>query len=146
MFNHKNYMIEALHCGSASVAERGKVGIVAALKDGTEVGDHNHVPRLMKNKKCEFDDIDKTKPEVLHAEEALVAQCCNTGKSLVGATVYITRTPCKNCAAILAEAGITRLFWFSEHPHGDGLPVLEECGVECHQLNFPQDIIQEKYL
>lgn len=112
------------------VAERGRVGIVA-VRDGKIIATaHNQRPDAVRNKKCEYEDQDKTLPSVLHAEEALVADCARRGVSLVGATVYITRTPCQNCAAILGNAGISRLYYLTMHPHGDGLPLLYEMNID----------------
>lgn len=132
------------------VAERGRVGIVATRKDKILATAHNQRPDAVRNKTCEYPDIDKTLPSVLHAEESLVADCANRGISLVGADVYITRTPCQNCAAILIQAGIKRLFYLTMHPHGDGLPLLYEAGVDVINLggqsNKVEYELEAKYL
>lgn len=116
------------------VAERGRVGIVATLNDRVVATAHNQRPDAVRNKVCEYTDQDKTLPSTLHAEEVLVADCASRGVSLRGTTVYITRTPCQNCAALLAQAGVKKLVYLSMHPHGDGLPVLYESNVEVLSL------------
>lgn len=116
------------------VAERGRVGIVATVDDRIVATAHNQRPNAVRDKVCEYRDQDKTLPSTLHAEEALVADCASRGVSLRGATVYITRTPCQNCAALLANAGVQKLVYLSKHPHGDGLPLLYECNIEVLSL------------
>lgn len=146
------WMREALDAGSYSHAVRGKIGIVA-VKDGEEIiSACNTLPQLILKlrTKCETDaptiEESHTLPEVLHAEEELICRAMLYGKSLEASTVYITRTPCKHCAAHLAEVGVRELVYFSEHPHGDGLPILDEAGIKYRQVNFEQEIIPEEYL
>lgn len=129
-----HFMKMALLETELCVAERGRVGIVA-VKDGKIIATaHNQRPDAVRDKTCEYPVEDKTLPSVLHAEEALVADCARRGVSLAGAHVYITRTPCQNCAAILGNAGISRLYYLTMHPHGDGLPLLYEMDVEVMSL------------
>lgn len=143
------YMEDALRAATNSHGLRGKVGIYAVTLD-EEFSAWNDLPDDLPRTKCETEaptiEESHTLPEVLHAEERLVCDCARMGESLYGAVVYITRTPCKKCAAHLVQAGIKRLYYFSEHPHGDGLPILEEAGIPVEKLNFKQDILEEKYL
>lgn len=157
-------MRNALRLATGSRAERGKVGIFAIIpkysKDETKVtnwyqdGAYNGLPERItfrtERTKCETDaptvEESHTLPEVLHAEEMLVSNCARDGETLRDAIVFITRTPCKKCAACLVQAGIKKLYYFSVHPHGDGLPILEEAGIPTEKLTFDQDILEEKYL
>lgn len=144
------YMEDALKAATMSYGLRGKVGIVAVDDEYDEWEAHNGLPEKLPRTKCEDDaptiEESHTLPEVLHAEEMLVCDMARMGGNLNGATIYITRTPCKKCAAHLVQAGIKRLYYFSEHPHGDGLPILEEAGIPVEKLNFEQNILEEKYL
>lgn len=144
------YMEDALRAATISHGLRGKVGILAVTLDNDEAVAWNGLPEDIPRTKCETDaptiEESHTLPEVLHAEEMLVCNAAKEGESLYGAVVYITRTPCKKCAAHLVQAGIKRLYYFSEHPHGDGLPILKEAGIPYEKLTFKQDILEEKYL
>lgn len=144
------YMEDALRAATKSHGLRGKVGILAVTLDNDEIEAWNDLPDDIPRTKCETDaptiEESHTLPEVLHAEERLVCEAAKCDGGLYGAVVYITRTPCKKCAAHLVQAGIKRLYYFSEHPHGDGLPILEEAGIPTEKLNFKQDILEEKYL
>lgn len=143
------YMKDALRAATHSHGLRGKVGIYAVTLDN-EFEAWNGLPKDIPRTKCETEaptiEEAHTLPEVLHAEEMLVCNAAREGESLYGAVIYITRTPCKKCAAHLVQAGIKRLYYFSEHPHGDGLPILKEAGIPYEELNFEQDILEDKYL
>lgn len=146
--DNKKWMEEALEAATWSNALRGKIGVVA-VKNGEETARaENDLPMGLGRTKCETDaptvEESHTLPEVLHAEEMLVCSC--DYDDLKDADIYITRTPCKHCAAHLVQAGIKKLYYFSEHPHGDGLPILKEAGIPTEKLTFEQDILEEKYL
>lgn len=148
--DNKIKMELALQVATGSNAERGKIGVVA-YRDGRLVGvGVNKLPDNLPRTKCETDaptvEESHTLPEVLHAEESLICNAAFLGESLLGSEVYITRTPCKHCAAHLAQTGINKLYYFSEHPHGDGLPILEEAGIPTEKVNFEQNILEDKYL
>lgn len=145
----------ALLAAKKSYGKRGKVGIVAVkLNENNEIIQQasacNGLPKNLHRTKCETDaptvEESHTLPEVLHAEENLICNLCSNDQDLKEAICFITRTPCKHCAAHLVACGIKKLFYFSEHPHGDGLPILEEAGVQVQQLSFKQNILEDKYL
>lgn len=137
---NEQFMLTAMTTAGLSHADRGKVGIVAVKDNRILAQGYNGRPTGLNNK-CEFDDIDKTRPEVLHAEENLAAWAGREGIALKGSTAYITRTPCLNCAAILVQLGITKLYYLFEHPHGNGLPLLDEAGIPHEKLYIPEDLL-----
>lgn len=146
----ESWMLDALDAATSSPALRGKVGLVVVKNGELMFRICNQIPGKLGRDKCETDaptiEEAHTLPEVLHAEEAAVSYAALLGVSLVGAEIYITRTPCKHCASHLIMADIGKLYYFSEHPHGDGLPLLEEAGIPYEKVNFEQDILPEKYL
>lgn len=151
----KTMMCRTLSSATFSTALRGKVGISVVTYNKEEDEYYiqnawNGFPEGIKRVKCETDapsiEESRTLPEVLHAEEMLVTDAAREGWDLKDGIAFITRTPCKKCASCLVNAGIKKLYYFSEHPHGDGLPILKEAGVKVEKLNFEQDILEEKYL
>lgn len=141
----RTWMTSAVLTAKLSHAERGKVGIVAVRDQRIIAMGYNGRPAGLKNK-CEFDDEDKTRPEVLHAEENLAAWAARKGINLEGSEVYITRTPCLNCAAVLVQCGINKLYYAWAHPHGNGLPLLDEARIPYEQVNpLTEVILEEKY-
>lgn len=72
-------------------------------------------------------------PEIastIHAEPALIAMAAKEGIALKGMHMYITVFPCGPCASIIAESGITKLFFASGCAYVDGDTILRSRGVE----------------
>jgi dCMP deaminase len=66
----------------------------------------------------------------LHGEASIVAQCARTGTSLNGASVYVTTFPCINCARLLAEAGVLKVYYRDGYSRLDAEAVLKDHNVE----------------
>jgi len=65
-----------------------------------------------------------------HAEAALIAAAAREGRATAGATIYVTDFPCPPCAKLIANAGITKLYYRRGYAVLDGRDVLEAAGVE----------------
>jgi dCMP deaminase len=65
-----------------------------------------------------------------HAEAALIAQAARDGRATAGATIYVTDFPCPPCAKLIANAGITKLYYRRGYAVLDGRDVLDAAGVE----------------
>ena len=77
----------------------------------------------------------KTKPEVLHAETNAVAKLAKSTESVAGAMLFVTHAPCLDCAKLIYQSGIKRV-WFSEaYRNTDGVEFLKKSGVEVEQYN-----------
>ena len=76
-----------------------------------------------------------TLPSVLHAEQNALMFALRNGTSTVGATMYVTHSPCTDCAKLIAQAGITRVVYLNKYRSDDGVELLKSVGVvvECHQ-------------
>lgn len=73
-----------------------------------------------------------TKPEVLHAEANALMKLCKSTESSCGATLFITHTPCIDCAKLIFQAGIENVYCINEYKarKGEGTSFLEKAGVE----------------
>jgi dCMP deaminase len=77
------------------------------------------------------------------AEQWCLALCAKKGLSVDGATIYCTKYPCRVCASMIAEAGITRVVYQEGYP--DALPnwdILESKGITVEQgpnIKYPDD-------
>lgn len=74
-----------------------------------------------------------TSPEIaatIHAEPTIVAMAAKKGVALEGMHMYITVFPCGPCASIVAESGISKLFFASGCAYLDGDTILRSRGVE----------------
>ena len=111
-----------------SHANRMKVGALI-VKDGQIISDgYNGTPTGTDNA-CEGED-GKTICEVLHAETNALMKLARSSQSSAGATLYITLSPCFNCAKLIYQAGITRVVCGSMYSDVSGINFLEKLGVK----------------
>jgi dCMP deaminase len=105
---------------------RLKVGAVLA-KDRriTACGYNGTLPGTPND--CEDDGV--TSPFVLHAEQNLLTFCNREGIQTDGCTLYITHSPCKDCAKLIASAGIKRVVFCNVFRDRSGIDFLREYGI-----------------
>jgi dCMP deaminase len=74
-----------------------------------------------------------TKPEVLHAEANALMKLCQSTESSEGATLFVTHTPCIECAKLIYQAGISQVYYINQYDatKGCGQDFLEKAGIEC---------------
>jgi len=77
----------------------------------------------------------KTKPEVIHAEANAIAKLARNHESGLGADMFITHSPCIECAKIIYTAGIKKVFYKNNYRDESGLNFLKQCMVEVQQVN-----------
>lgn len=71
----------------------------------------------------------KTKPEVLHAETNAIAKLAKSTESGDGADLFVTHAPCIECAKLIYQSGIRRVFYGKEYRDDSGVKFLEKSGV-----------------
>ena len=155
------YMDIAIRISQMSHATRAKVGALIVKHDniismgwnGTPAGDDNacecveHAPDnlTMSPELVEktFPLVDAaglryrlvTKPEVLHAESnALMKLVASDGVSSEGSTLYVTLSPCRECAKLIKQAKISRVVYRDSYRDSSGIKFLEERGVVIDEL------------
>lgn len=123
-----------------SSAVRLKVGCVI-VKDNTIIGiGYNGMPSGWDNQ-CEYADyyddgdfIIKSKPEVLHAETNAIAKVAKSTNSTEDADLFVTHAPCLDCAKLIHQSGIKRVFYRDTYRSEDGLNFLKQCNVEVENV------------
>lgn len=104
-----------------SKAKRRKVGCII-VKDGMVISNgFNGTPSGFNNR-CEVNDV--TKPEVLHAESNALMKIARSTNSSIGSTMYLTCSPCFECAKLIIQSGITRLVYKEDYRKEDGIDLL----------------------
>ena len=104
-----------------SKAKRRKVGCII-VKDGQVISNgFNGTPSGFNNR-CEVND--KTKPEVLHAESNALMKIARSTNSSIGSTMYLTCSPCFECAKLIIQSGIIRLVYKEDYRKEDGIDLL----------------------
>ncbi|MBE6328133.1 MAG: dCMP deaminase family protein [Bacteroidales bacterium] len=116
-----------------SYCKRRQVGALL-VKDKTIISDgYNGTPSGFPNV-CE-DENDTTFPYVLHAEANAIAKVAQSNNSSDGATLYVTASPCIECAKLIIQAGIKRVVYSEKYRLTDGIDLLERAGVKVEFLN-----------
>jgi dCMP deaminase len=75
-----------------------------------------------------------TKPEVLHAESNAIAKLAKSNNSGLGAELFVTHSPCIQCAKLIHQSGITRVYYGANYRDDAGIRFLKQSGVEVTQL------------
>ena len=116
-----------------SYCKRRQVGALL-VKDKTIISDgYNGTPSGFPNV-CE-DDNDTTFPYVLHAEANAIAKVAQSNNSSDGATMYVTASPCIECAKLIIQAGIKRVVYSEKYRLEDGLDLLKRANIEVIYIN-----------
>ena len=111
-----------------SYCQRRQVGALV-VKDKMIISDgYNGTPSGFENV-CE-DDNNVTKPYVLHAEANAITKLARSNNNSDGATIYITASPCIECAKLIIQAGIKRVVYGEKYRLTDGVELLERAGIE----------------
>ena len=117
-----------------SYCERRQVGALI-VKDKMIISDgYNGTPVGFENV-CE-DDENHTKPYVLHAEANAITKVAQSNNSSKNATLYVTSSPCIECAKLIIQSGIKRVVFGEIYRLTDGIELLQRAGIECVQLDF----------
>ena len=72
----------------------------------------------------------KTKPEVLHAESNAIAKLARSNNSGLGADLFVTHSPCLDCAKLIYQSGIRRVYFNENYRNDAGINFLQKSGVE----------------
>ncbi len=111
-----------------SYCTRRQVGALV-VKNNMIISDgYNGTPSGFENI-CE-DDNGVTKPYVLHAEANAITKLARSSNNSDGATIYITASPCIECAKLIIQAGIRRVVYGEKYRLTDGIELLERAGIE----------------
>ena len=130
----KRYMSMAAMWAENSYCNRRKGGALIE-KDKMIISDgYNGTPAGFENV-CE-DENGLTKPYVLHAEANAITKIARSNNSSEGATLYVTASPCIECAKLIIQAGIKRVVYAEKYRLEDGLDLLKRANIEVVYLNL----------
>ncbi|CAB4129107.1 ComEB Deoxycytidylate deaminase [uncultured Caudovirales phage] len=76
----------------------------------------------------------KTKPEVLHAETNAIAKLARSTESGYGADLFVTHSPCLDCAKLIYQSGIKTVYYGNAYRNNAGIEFLEKSGVEVNKV------------
>ena len=144
------YMKVAETFAELSSARRLHVGAIIVKDDRIISIGYNGMPSGWDNN-CEYDDIGfsdpvfgkpqtlinrglKTKPEVLHAETNSIAKLAKSTESGDGDSMFITHSPCLDCAKLIYQSGIKSVYYRNVYRSDDGIKFLEKCNVNVEKI------------
>lgn len=124
------YLDLAERVAKESYCKRLQVGAII-VKDGNIISfGYNGTPSGMPNK-CEESDV--TFSYVLHAESNAITKACKSPISTEGATMYITHSCCLECAKLIIQSGIKKVYFMHKYRDESGIKLLQNCGVYASQ-------------
>lgn len=133
----------AARTAQLSHAKRLQVGAVIVKDDSVISYGYNGMPAGWDNN-CEYEVFVeegndyvtelKTRPEVLHAESNAIAKLARSANSGNGADIFITHAPCLDCAKLVYQAGIKRVYFGTAYRDDAGIRFLERSGVTIEQI------------
>lgn len=124
----KRYLRMAKIWSENSYCQRRQVGALI-VKDNMIISDgYNGTPVGFENV-CE-DDNGVTHPYVLHAEANAITKIARSGNNSNGATLYVTDSPCIECAKLIIQAGIKRVIYGRAYRLTDGIDLLRRANIE----------------
>ncbi len=119
-----------------SYCERRKVGALV-VKEKMIISDgYNGTPSGFENV-CE-DENKLTKPYVLHAEANAITKLARSHNNSEGATLYVTASPCIECAKLIIQSGIKRVVYGETYRLDDGIRLMRRAGIEVELLDNGQ--------
>ena len=137
------YMKTAETFAELSHARRLHVGAIVVKDDRIISIGYNGMPAGWDNN-CEYEaapgfgeavpPLLKTKPEVLHAETNAIAKLARSSDSGLGADIFITHAPCLDCAKLIYQSGIKRVFFGEAYRDDAGVKFLKASGVDVEQI------------
>lgn len=117
-----------------SYCRRRQVGALV-VKDKMIISDgYNGTPSGFDNV-CEDSD-NRTLAYVLHAEANAITKLARSSNNSEGATLYVTASPCIECAKLIIQAGIRRVVYGEQYRLTDGLDLLRRAGIDLKYLNI----------
>lgn len=132
--NNKQFLLDQRYLAMARVwsqnsyCKRRQVGALIVHNKMIISDGYNGTPSGFENE-CE-DCENKTKSYVLHAEANAITKVARSNNSSDGATLYVTASPCIECAKLIIQAGIKRVVFIEKYHTEDGIQLLDRANIE----------------
>ena len=125
----------AARVAQLSSARRLQVGAIIVRDDRIISLGYNGMPAGWDNN-CETEQADgslKTRPEVLHAESNCISKVARSTESAAGADLFVTHSPCLECAKLIYQSGIHRVYYGTQYRSDDGVRFLKQSSIQVTQ-------------
>ncbi|MGQ9620716.1 MAG: deoxycytidylate deaminase [Bacteroidales bacterium] len=136
----KKYLEMAMIWAKNSYCKRRQVGALI-VKGRMIISDgYNGTPSGFENV-CE-DENNVTKPYVLHAEANAITKVAKSNNSSENSTLYVTSSPCMECAKLIIQSGIRRVVFCDKYRSTDALHLLKRADIEVVYVDLENDIYE----
>ena len=125
-----------------SYCKRRRVGALVGIEKMIISDGYNGTPSGFENI-CE-DENGITKPYVLHAEANAITKLARSGNNSDGSTLYVTASPCIECAKLIIQAGIKRVVYGEKYRLTEGIDLLRRANIEVEYLNLGNNESEQK--
>ena len=140
----KAHMRAALEYAKCSTAVRAKVGclivkdnrVISIGYNGMPSGWSNVCERTISEPYQPDTERLETKREVLHAETTAIAKLARSSESGEGAYVFTTHAPCIDCAKLIYQSGIAKVYYHFPYKSDVGITFLDKCEIPVFQLSW----------
>jgi len=140
------YLKMADEWAQLSKAVRRKVGclivrdgqIISDGYNGTPVGFDNTCETVNEKFLDRAENKLQTKPEVLHAESNALMKLAKSTNSSKDSTIYLTMSPCFDCAKLIIQAGVLRVVYSETYRNTEGIDFLRSNNVIAECVNVPE--------
>lgn len=135
------HMRTAFNYAELSKARRLKCGSVLVSPDNTRVlmiGYNGTASGFDNN--CEYEHYENgeliltTKPEVIHAEANVILYCAKHGIKTDKCILYVTDSPCIECAKLIVTSGISKVFYSRKYRITDGIDYIKKFNLDIEQI------------
>lgn len=132
----KRYLRMARIWAENSYCKRRQVGALVVKEQRIISDGYNGTPSGFENV-CEENNV--SFPYVLHAEANAITKLARSHNNSEGSTLYVTASPCLECAKLIIQAGIKRVIYGEKYRLDDGLQLLRRAGIETTYLQVDND-------
>ena len=83
---------------------------------------------------CCTKEVQTTKREVLHAESNAITKLAKSTMTSNGADLYTTTAPCFDCAKLIIQSGIKRVYYSEDYRDMSGVELLNKSNIEVKEV------------
>lgn len=127
------YLKIAKEISKQSYCTRKKVGAILVKNESIISDGYNGTPFKFDNV-CEIDNV--TKNEVLHAETNALAKIGRSTISSENSTLYVTLSPCFDCAKLIIQFKIKKVYYIEDYKDLSGIELLKKANIEVEKIDI----------
>ncbi len=98
------------------------------------------------DKGCIIDERTKGCIRTVHAEMNAIIFAAKNGIALDNSSMYVTMSPCINCAKAISVSGIREVVYDIEYRDTSGLEYLKENNIKVRQFHLDKDEVNQKFV